>query len=106
MHCANTRCNQHARDLRGGTLRLVELDVPPEDRIVRGDGGFPVCSVPSKYFWLCAECSKLWTIERWTPTGLLLAPCGSNRSLARPVQPIRHAATSTADWPSTMIKSA
>jgi hypothetical protein len=74
MHCANPQCHQITQTLREGTLRMVELEVPPDERTVYGDAGFPVCSVPSKYFWLCADCSKVMTIRRWTLVGLILEP--------------------------------
>lgn len=31
MDCANPGCHRDAEDLRNGSLRLLELDVPPED---------------------------------------------------------------------------
>jgi hypothetical protein len=52
----------------------MEMEVPPEERVVRGDCGFPVCAVTSRYFWLCAECSRALIIKRWTPAGLILEP--------------------------------
>ena len=70
MRCANPACKAPAFDLSAGVLRLVELDVPPEERVIRSDGGFPVCSVPSRYFWLCPACSSFLRISRWTPQGL------------------------------------
>ncbi len=72
MFCANPACRLKSEDLHDGTLRLVELDVAPEDRILGADGGFPVCSVATRYFWLCQECSRILTIKRWTSTGLVL----------------------------------
>jgi hypothetical protein len=72
MRCANPDCNQSALDLLTGTLRLIELDVPPDERVVRSDWGFPICAVPSKYFWLCGECSRLLKMKRWTRDGLIL----------------------------------
>jgi len=89
MQCMNPKCSQDARHLQDGTLRLVELDVPPEDRTQRSDGGFPVCSVPSRYFWLCAECCRLWTIKRWTLAGLLLESRGMAASSVVPIPSLR-----------------
>lgn len=74
MKCANPDCRQDAHDLYSGTLRLLELAIPPEERIVRADSGFPVVVVPSRYFWLCTDCSRIWRMKRWTPAGLLLEP--------------------------------
>lgn len=72
MQCANPDCRKPAGDLSTGVLTLLELDVPPEKRVIRSDGGFPVCSVPSRYFWLCAKCSGSLKVRRWTTTGLML----------------------------------
>lgn len=72
MQCANPECRRDAQDLQKGTLRLLEMDVPPEKRVVRSDSGFPICMVPSRYFWLCAECSHFLKIKRWTTNGLIL----------------------------------
>ncbi len=82
MHCANPKCSRYMQNIQQGTLVLLELDVPPDERIVRSESGFPVCTVPSKYFWLCSECSRLWIMKRWTPTGLVLEP-------AQPVQTLQ-----------------
>ena len=71
MHCANPHCRVPAADLTVGVLRLVELDVAPEERVVRSDGGFPVCSVPSRYFWLCPKCSAYLRVKRWTSGGII-----------------------------------
>ena len=77
MRCANPQCHQEAHSLQEGTLRLLELAVPPEERIVRSETGFPVVVVPSRYFWLCPECSRVYSIKRWTPAGLILDPRSS-----------------------------
>ena len=71
MHCANPDCRAPAIDLSAGVLRLVELDVAPEERVIRSDAGFPVCSVPSRYFWLCPKCSTNLRVRRWTSAGLI-----------------------------------
>ena len=83
MQCANPKCDQNLYDLLDGKLRLVELDVPPEERVLRSDGGFPICIVPSRYFWLCANCSKVLTIKKWTVSGLIFETIdrGSSREI-------------------------
>ena len=53
-------------------MRLLELAIPPEERVVRPKSGFPIVAVPSRYFWLCSQCSRIWKIKRWKPEGLLL----------------------------------
>jgi len=72
MRCANPDCNLMSHDLTTGSLRLLELDVPPEERVTRSDWGFPICCVPSRYFWLCQQCCGLLSIRRWTKEGLVL----------------------------------
>ena len=72
MKCSNPNCQKKASDIREGTLRLVELEVDLNDRITGNESGFPVCAVPSRYFWLCAECSRFLSIRRWTRSGLIL----------------------------------
>ena len=71
MQCANPDCRLPALDLSTGVLCLIELDVPPEERVIRSDGGFPVCSVPSRYFWLCPRCSLYIRVRRWTSDGVI-----------------------------------
>jgi hypothetical protein len=72
MHCANRECGRFADDLTSGVLRLIELEVPPEQRVTRSDSGFPICSVQSRYFWLCERCSAVLTIRYWTGNELIL----------------------------------
>jgi|SRR5580700_1302771 hypothetical protein len=72
MKCANPKCQHKLLYLRGGTLRLLELDGPPVARL-RGEGaGFPVCCQSAQCFWLCGECSKTLVLKRWTREGLIL----------------------------------
>jgi hypothetical protein len=74
MQCANPKCRRDALDLQTGTLCLIELSLPPDERIIRADGGFPVAVAPSRYFWLCPECSRIWKMKRWTSAGVDLEP--------------------------------
>lgn len=110
MRCANPRCDQTAQDLQDGILRLIELDLPPEDRLLRIDGGFPICTAPSKYFWLCTDCSKAWTIKRWTIEGLHLEPRGKTAGIDPQNQTLPQipakAVHSVLPWPKTFRNSA
>lgn len=72
MQCANPQCRQDARDLQSGTLRLLEMEVTPEERVKGSDFGFPVCTVVTRYFWLCDACSRILRLVRWTSSGLIL----------------------------------
>src|SRR5437763_11762277 len=74
MRCANPNCCAMADNLLKGKLALVEFETPPEDRVMYGGGGFPVCSTRTRYFWLCAACSRLFTIRKWNSSGLVLEP--------------------------------
>ena len=71
MRCANPECGIVAHDLAAGVLRLIEFELPPEKRVTRSEWGFPICSVPSRYFWLCERCSEVLRIRRWTEGGLV-----------------------------------
>jgi hypothetical protein len=101
MQCANPECRNPAFDLSTGVLRLIELAVPPADRVVRSDGGFPVCSVPSRYFWLCPKCSSFLRIRQWTHDGLIFeqrlpgGATGANDFLFIPFDPQRPRTFST-----------
>jgi hypothetical protein len=72
MKCANPKCQHNLLYLRGGILRLLELDGPPAARLHGEDAGFPVCCQSARYFWLCGECSKTLVLKRWTRDGLIL----------------------------------
>ena len=76
MQCANPHCRKAAENLDKGCLTFVEMEVPPEERTIRSDSGFPICSVPGKFFWLCAACSVTLKIRRWTRAGLVLEQIG------------------------------
>lgn len=72
MKCANPNCQNHLHYLRGGSLRLLELESAPHTRLRGEAGGFPVYRSLARYFWLCAECSSFLILRRWTPAGLIL----------------------------------
>jgi hypothetical protein len=72
MHCANPDCRVTAEELMKGTLKLLEFDTPPEERIRYSSGGFPVCSAKTRYFWLCEKCSYLFTVKKWNSSGVIL----------------------------------
>jgi hypothetical protein len=72
MKCANPNCHCSLLYLRGGTLRLLELESAPADRIHGDSSGFPVFRQAARYFWLCSDCSRSFTMKRWTAQGLVL----------------------------------
>ena len=82
MQCANPKCSRELLYLREGRLELLELESHAHDQVLADDDGFPVKSLPSRFFWLCGACTKTHIIKRWTPSGLVLeshavkfAPC-------------------------------
>ena len=72
MHCANPQCSKELLYLREGTLRLLELELHSDDQFRPDDGAFATRSLPSKYFWLCGECTKTQIVKRWTTLGVVL----------------------------------
>lgn len=72
MKCANPECHSNLLYLRGGTLRLLELEPPAASRIHGNGSGFSVSTPQTRYFWLCPECSKTMSLKRWTQEGLVI----------------------------------
>ncbi len=72
MQCANPPCSKELLYLREGTLNLLEMESHSNDQFQSDVGAFATRSVPSKYFWLCGECTKTLIVKRWTTTGLVL----------------------------------
>src|ERR1700722_18069602 len=72
MQCANPQCSRELIYLREGRLDLLELEPHSHGQVHADDGGFPIKSLPSKFFWLCGMCSQTHFIKRWTSTGLVL----------------------------------
>ena len=83
MKCANPSCNSTLVYLRGGVLRLLEMEAAPETRLHGHGDGFPVLRPSARYFWLCADCARVLEIKRWTPQGLIL----ESRPTAKRPQP-------------------
>lgn len=92
LSCANPKCKAELKYLRGGRLflmerkpNLVHMSSPssrPEKRGV----------TMRRYFWLCETCAQVYTIHRWTETGIDLT--------ARPVakRPPLPVTTMQSDW--------
>jgi len=85
--CANPQCSKELVYLREGTLNLFEMESHSDDQFQSDVGAFAMRSVPSKFFWLCGECTKTLIIKRWTTSGLVLVPrnrktAGSHPNLA------------------------
>jgi hypothetical protein len=70
--CANPQCSKELVYLREGTLNLLELESHSDDQSQSDVGAFAIRSVPSKFFWLCGECTKTLILKRWTTAGLVL----------------------------------
>jgi hypothetical protein len=106
MTCANKDCSAELKYLRGGRLFLMERKpsaqtISPEAIACAQDpkgGAFHIpamsASAQSKppvvirrYFWLCERCSHVYSIRRWTESGIELAPRSKCVDIARPVLP-------------------
>lgn len=74
MHCANPKCCAADDDLLRGTLQAVEFETTPEERLLYAAGGFPVCAVRTRFFWLCPVCARRFTIRTWNSAGPVLQP--------------------------------
>jgi hypothetical protein len=72
LQCANPQCSKEVLYLREGTLNLLEMESHSDDRFQSDVGAFAMRSVPSKFFWLCGECTKTLVVKRWTTAGLVL----------------------------------
>ena len=72
MQCANPKCLSDAPYLRDGSLHLLELEAGANRRLEGDEGGFPRHSSPQRYFWLCGECTRMFSIAKWTPSGIVL----------------------------------
>jgi len=72
MKCANPSCTNTLVYLRGGVLRLLEMESESQSRLHGHGDGFPVYRPSARYFWLCAECARVLVLKRWTAQGLIL----------------------------------
>jgi hypothetical protein len=72
MQCANPQCSKELLYLREGTLELLELESHSDDQFRPDDGAFAMKPLPSKFFWLCGECTKTHIVKRWTTSGPVL----------------------------------
>jgi hypothetical protein len=84
MQCANPHCSEELLYLRHGRVELIELELDSRDRGLTDEGGFPVKSAPSKFFWLCGDCAKTYTVKRWTPSGLIAVLRNQNTADSNP----------------------
>jgi hypothetical protein len=72
MQCANPECRHDATYLREGSIHLLELEAAADRRLAGNEEGFPTLSSPLRYFWLCGECTEVFSIAKWTPSGVVL----------------------------------
>jgi len=82
MRCINPACDRETSYLRDGSLYLLELEMLAESLFESETSGFPMRSLPQKFFWLCADCAGVFTATQWTPSGvrLRLRARGTQRS--------------------------
>ncbi len=74
MLCANPDCCSGTFELPGGSIWWIELEESLERSFESDDNGLPTYALPTKYFWLCAECSQQFVLSRWKPRGIVLRP--------------------------------
>ena len=98
MQCANPQCSKEFLYLREGTLELLELESHSDDQLRPDDSAFAMRSLPSKFFWLCGECTKTHIVKRWTTSGLVVVLRNQNTADSPPDLAARPA--TTADVPS------
>jgi hypothetical protein len=72
MQCANPQCSQELLYLREGRVALLDLESHAHDQPRPDDGAFAMRSLPSRFFWLCGECTKTYVVKRWTSSGLVV----------------------------------
>src|SRR3974390_130017 len=74
MLCANPECCSASFDQPGGSLWLMELEMDRDQEANSEDNGFPICTRPTKCFWLCVDCSEKYVLSRWLRSGVVLKP--------------------------------
>lgn len=71
MVCANPECVAELKYLRGGRLFLMERQTVITREGARASA--PRRSAGTRrYFWLCEDCAKVYSIQRWTDAGIEL----------------------------------
>src|SRR5277367_2534888 len=70
--CANPQCSQELVYLREGRVALLDLESHADNQPWPDDGAFAMRSLPSRFFWLCGECTKTYVVKRWTTSGLVV----------------------------------
>jgi hypothetical protein len=70
--CANPQCSKELLYLREGRLALLDMESHANDQPRPDDGAFAMRSLPSRFFWLCGECTKTYVVKRWTTSGLVV----------------------------------
>ncbi|MEA2258094.1 MAG: hypothetical protein QOJ51_919, partial [Acidobacteriaceae bacterium] len=66
-----------------------------DDQFQSDVGAFAMRSVPSKFFWLCGECTKTLIVKRWTTAGLVLVLRNQNTAGSDPNLAARPATAAT-----------
>jgi hypothetical protein len=75
-HCANPQCMKPFLRLRQGKLFLVETEFSGTPGAVRAAPSRPMRLVPRRVerYWLCDECSVVWTLVHELNQGIVLMP--------------------------------
>jgi hypothetical protein len=70
--CANPQCSKELLYLREGRLALLDMESHANDQPRPDDGAFAIRSLPSRWFWLCGDCTKTYVVKRWTTSGIVV----------------------------------
>jgi hypothetical protein len=72
MRCSNPKCRCGLFDMPDGSIWLSQFEPPGDQPTGNGGEAFSVSTLPQKYFWHCAGCSRQFVLWRWTPSGVFL----------------------------------
>jgi hypothetical protein len=97
VQCANPQCSSELLYLREGRLNLLEMEPHSDDQFQSDVGAFAMRSVPSKYVWLCGECTKTLIVKRWTTAGIVLALRNQKTAGSHPKQAAPPATSATTE---------
>jgi len=73
LSCANQDCKAELKYLRGGRLFLMERKPNVIPMVSHDSTPLKRPVTMRRYFWLCESCAQVYTIQRWTDSGIELA---------------------------------
>lgn len=111
MRCINPACDRETSYLRDGSLYLLEFERLAGSLFESEGSGFPMRSLPQKFFWLCADCTGIFTATQWTSSGVRLRLRGKRTEASIDGAQLQQAKLATrraapTDLQSSQVKSA